>query len=690
MIKKMRNHPWLPKLPPYLALLCMLGGLVWILLLPLNKYSRQTYISENALLPGQVHTYFGGSEQNVFRAYRHELASVLIPQEYYGSRDNVSLVSSQAEVSAKLQQLFSNAGLKTAKQSYKYMSSGKTCAGENVYAVLHAPRGDGTEAIVLVAALKNIEDLDNLNGVTLLITLARYFKRWSLWSKDIIFLVTADSKAGPQAWIDAYHSAHNPETVGDLTLKSGALQAAVCMDYPFTHRFSTLHVSYDGINGQLPNLDLFNTAVSIASGQMGIGTSIQHMFAHGDSYKERLQTLLRGMTSQALGHTTGPHSVFMPYHIDAVTLSTVGEGWQDEMALGRTIESICRSLNNLLEHLHQSFFFYLLMQTNRFVSIGTYLPSAMAVAAGYTIVALWLWWKAGWEQDGNEKEKEKKEGTIENKDERKTENVAEERTDVTESVPSSKSKPPADLALPLALVTIIHGLMPALPIYVFTKAVADARSYPQVSFVFAFFSIIFPMIVATSLPEMPHNTLIPAFPAITPQQYTLVRSFSLLWLGACLTVLATVNFSLGLMLGVVCMPVAFAGRRGDRPWLAGLLYAVLVVLSPVGLAVMSLVYMAQTGAAEEGVEKLVQTVLEQVAFGWNVWGSWGVVVGVFGIWWPAWTVSALGVASSWYTSEDAGGDVGLAEKQSPSDVSKGPTDSKGIDRRSEARIRKDQ
>jgi glycosylphosphatidylinositol transamidase len=43
------------------------------MLIPLNAYSRNTYISENALLPGQVHTYFAGSDQNVFRAFKHEV-----------------------------------------------------------------------------------------------------------------------------------------------------------------------------------------------------------------------------------------------------------------------------------------------------------------------------------------------------------------------------------------------------------------------------------------------------------------------------------------------------------------------------------------------------------------------------------------------------------------------------------------
>lgn len=174
-------------------------------------------------------------------------------------------------------------------------------------------------------------------------------------------------------------------------MKSGALQGAVCIDLPLDHRFHKISISYDGINGQLPNLDLVNTAVSVASGQMGIGTSIQGMHDHDDSYKARLMTMLRGMSNQALGHGTGAHSVFMPYHIDAITLTGVGDGWQDEMALGRTIEGVCRSLNNLLEHFHQSFFFYLMMQTNRFVSIGTYLPSAMAVAGGFTLMAIYLW-----------------------------------------------------------------------------------------------------------------------------------------------------------------------------------------------------------------------------------------------------------------------------------------------------------
>ena len=266
---------------------------------------------------------------------------------------------------------------------------------------------------------------------------------WSLWSKDIILLLPPDSKTGTQAWVDAYHDSHDSSRVTSLPIKSGALQGAIAIDYPFEHRFKSVHIVYDGVNGQLPNLDLINSVVSIAGGQMGFSSTLQGMWKHSNSYNDRLQTMLRGMLNQGLGHATGPHSSFIPYHVDAVTLQPYGEGWQDEMAMGRLIEGTFRSLNNLLEHLHQSFFFYLLMHKDRFVSIGTYLPSAMLLAANFTIMAIFLWVKSGQKEQtatATEEKKKKKEGS-----------------------------PPAverELFLPLGLVVGCHALG-AVPLYLF-------------------------------------------------------------------------------------------------------------------------------------------------------------------------------------------------------------------------------
>lgn len=77
----------------------------------------------------------------------------------------------------KVQSILQAAGLKIATQKYEYASAGITHQGENIYGIIHAPRGDATEAIVLVAAWKTADDELNLKGVTLALTLARYFKR---------------------------------------------------------------------------------------------------------------------------------------------------------------------------------------------------------------------------------------------------------------------------------------------------------------------------------------------------------------------------------------------------------------------------------------------------------------------------------------------------------------------------------
>ena len=208
-------------------------------------------------------------------------------------------------------------------------------------------------------------------------------------------MVPPDSKTGTQAWVDAYHDAHDVAAVASLPLKSGALQGALALDFPSEEKYEALHIIYDGTNGQLPNLDLINAIVNVAGGQMGINTAIQKIKNHSGRYLDRLQTMIRGMINQGLGYATGPHSSFIPYHVDAVTLKPYGQGFMDVMALGRVVEGSFRSLNNLLEHLHQSFFFYLLMQKDRFVSIGTYLPSAMLLAANFTIMAIALWVKSG-------------------------------------------------------------------------------------------------------------------------------------------------------------------------------------------------------------------------------------------------------------------------------------------------------
>ncbi|KAK5625500.1 hypothetical protein RRF57_001216 [Xylaria bambusicola] len=603
----LRRDPRLLKLPPYLSLLCIVVGVAWLLLLPLDDYSRRTYISENALLPGQVHTYFGGSDQNVFRAYRHEVDAL---------KDKTNL-----EINRELENIFKGLGFKVGRQNYTYYSAGNTYAGENAYAILQAPRGDATEAIVLVSAWKNVKGEFNRNGVALTLTLARYFKRWSLWSKDIILVVPPDSRAAIQAWVDAYHDAHDPSTVAALPIKSGLLQGAVAIDYPHEGRFEGVHIVYDGVNGQLPNLDLINSVNNIANGQIGMHSFIQERLGHSDKYNDRLKTMLRGMMKQGLGHAVGPHSSFIPYHVDAITLQPVGNGWHDEMGLGRLIEGTFRSLNNLLEHLHQSFFFYLLIHKDRFVSIGTYLPSAMLIAVNFTIMAILMWVKSGAGGISGSTEL----STIENT------NVMDGKKEAATVKPLVSAAAERELYLPLGIVIACHFLG-ALPLFIFNHA--PSHLLAPFFLVFSILNIFFPSLILKMVNSASARPL-------TLQQIYLLKSFSLLLLGMFLSSLATLNFSLAFLVGLISTPLSFTSPWPENPAVRFSYTGLLQMVSPTAaLLAGAVAYSSSYGSNGTGLLDTLAHILSEAAFGWDVWGLYIPLI-VWCVWWPAWLVGSI-------------------------------------------------
>ena len=371
------------------------------------------------------------------------------------------------------------------------------------------------------------------------------------------------------------------------------------------------------------------------------------MWKHNDSYKERLQTMLRGMTSQGLGHASGPHSSFIPYHVDAITLQAVGLGWHDEMAMGRVVESLFRSLNNLLEHFHQSFFFYLLMQANRFVSIGTYLPSAMLVAVNFTIMAISLWVQSGRPPKTNIA------ASIASGQAEKPEFVVVKKDGMTAMIPKQElTIVERELFFPAVFVLSLH-LLGVIPLYLFNNTSQVVRLHfqsfslflpgltnlltfylpqnlPPTVVVFTVFNLLFPHLL---------SFLLTTYSPPNAQQLLLTKCFSLLLLGMFLATLSTLNFSLAFLIGLLAAPLSFLGMPSAsnpssrrRLWRVVIESLVLHALSP-PVVFGAVCYLA-------GVS--VDEVLAQAAFGWWVSGLWTQVV-VWCVWWPAWVVAAVGV-----------------------------------------------
>lgn len=63
----------------------------------------------------------------------------------------------------------------------------------------------------------------------------------------------------------------------------------------------------------------------------------------------------------------------------------------------RVMESSLRTINNLLERLHASFFFYLFTAHEEFVVIGKYLTSAVFIGVSLELSGLYGWVASGWQ-----------------------------------------------------------------------------------------------------------------------------------------------------------------------------------------------------------------------------------------------------------------------------------------------------
>ncbi|KAL4235222.1 Glycosylphosphatidylinositol anchor attachment 1 protein [Mactra antiquata] len=380
-----------------LCALCYVVGVVWFLALAYPPLNARTYFSENALLPGVVHSGFSFDD---------------VPEEFI-SEFKEELKKEKRNVPRNwVYERFREIGLETYIQNYtvKYplhLVRGQIVPGQNVYSILRARRSASTEAVVLSVPIRSkSSDLPpTYGGIVLMLGLAKYFSRQPYWSKDIIFLVTDHEQIGMQAWLDGYHHVYSEYIrPGDMPGKSGPIQAAINLEIP-SGNIKYFNVKIEGLNGQLPNLDLVNLVVRLcqkhdAEIMLHNNKDAPHWSAETVAgYQQSLKTMIKMMWAQASGLPSGNHGLFHRYHIEAITLEGIRKKKSGQISLvttGRIIEGIYRSLNNLLERFHQSFFFYILPGTQRYVSIGLYMIP-------FAIISIALWVSLGQEEKSSKK-----------------------------------------------------------------------------------------------------------------------------------------------------------------------------------------------------------------------------------------------------------------------------------------------
>lgn len=391
-----------------------ISGYLWFLLIPSPHLGRGTYIDENALQPGQVNTDWNWGDVHVADNYLARLEQI---------RDGNFTSEQRAQW---LSEEFGKLGIASSTQRYSFSTSTANLNGSNAYAVLASPRHSGTEAMVISASwVSRIGEEDgtlNMRGVSTILALAGFLKRYSYWGKDIIFVVSDGYLEGMQAWLGAYHGVSQSGLSREpLKLTSGVIWTALNIDYP-GHSFSHLGVFFEGLNGRMPNQDLINSFDRIARYTAGVPVTLyEHLdpreepaankspswlpqalynISEVKSYLYQAKNVVRHMKYQANGRGSGVHGLFHQFRVDAITLFALpATGPHGFHAIGRTIESTLRTMNNLLERLHASFFFYIMTGPQRFLKIGFYLPSAILISMGMMFHGLSAWVDAGWVQE---------------------------------------------------------------------------------------------------------------------------------------------------------------------------------------------------------------------------------------------------------------------------------------------------
>ncbi|XP_056378849.1 glycosylphosphatidylinositol anchor attachment 1 protein [Hyla sarda] len=521
-----------------LCIISYLIGVGWFLGLAFQPFTLRSYISENSMGSTMVDEKFIYGEKAL--SYAREFAA--------------HKKSAGGSPVAWLERTMRGIGLEVYTQSFvrnlpfpDESTERYLVKGTNVYGILRAPRAASTESLVLSVPCS--EGQNNNQAVGLLLSLASYFRGQIYWAKDIIFLVNEHDLIGMEAWLEGYHDVNITEIRSSVMMgRAGAIQAAISLEIS-SDVITSFDVVVEGLNGQLPNLDMVNLFLAFCQKNQLLCT-IQGKLQRNDfdtfpGYLHNLHTMLLMVLKQGSARPQGDHGLFLRYHIEAITLRGINSFRQykyDMVTIGETLEGMFRKLNNLSERLHQSYFFYLLPSLSRFVSIGIYMPAIGFIILILILRALDLWIKLSRPETASE------------------DGAGDSQVDGR----------PGFLTLATPIV-ICHAT--GLSLYYLPVLSQDMATdhFPVSESEAVVLTAIAIYVAGLALPHNTHRVLTGGG---SDQGWMTLKLISLLYLAVQLGCIAVINFSLGFILAVTIVPVAAV----VQPVGPKLLFAFLLIL----------------------------------------------------------------------------------------------------------------
>ncbi|KAI3635876.1 hypothetical protein MIR68_006514 [Amoeboaphelidium protococcarum] len=323
-------------------LLSYLLGVVGIFMLPFFK--KGIYIDENALLVGNV----------ALQTDRDEVLNKFV-EHYDHLRSNDSYNRTR----------YLNA-ICLVHEDYECFQG----ADDKVLSMrIPAKRSDGSESIAISASIQ-----DNSFGVSVALALIEAYQDATFMQKNLVLIFYQPDIGNDSSQIE------------QILQRSNSVGSYLALEFSDSLEYNMLDIDHVGANGLLPNMDIMSTLLTLSLShlympvRLNLNDQVVNSIPNHDT-KQYVGNMLKMFSFMKLQFKCGmdnANAVMNQRRAEGATLiGSIAEGYSygvySQRQVLNLVDMYLRSMNNLLERLHHSSNFYIIIDGRWYIPMGVYI-----------------------------------------------------------------------------------------------------------------------------------------------------------------------------------------------------------------------------------------------------------------------------------------------------------------------------
>ncbi|KAI3644444.1 hypothetical protein MP228_010608 [Amoeboaphelidium protococcarum] len=323
--------------------LSYLLGVVGIFMLPLFK--KGIYIDENALLVGNV----------ALQTDRDEVLSKFVEHyDHLRSKDSYNRTRYLKAIGER-------------HEDYECFHS----ADDKVLSMrIPAKRSDGSESIVISASIQ-----ENAFGVSVALALIEAFQDATFMQKNLVLIFYQ-----PQLVND------DSSQIEQILQRSNSVGSYLALEFSDSLEYNMLDIDHVGANGLLPNMDIMSTLLTLSLShlympvRLNLNDQMVNSIPNHDTklYVGNILKMFSFMKLQFKCGIGNVNAVMNQRRAEGATLiGSTADGYSygvySQRQVLNLVDMYLRSMNNLLERLHHSSNFYIIIDGRWYIPMGVYI-----------------------------------------------------------------------------------------------------------------------------------------------------------------------------------------------------------------------------------------------------------------------------------------------------------------------------